>query len=384
MTIETTNHQPPALLPDIAPAPRQDTDSWVQVMAQVVRLAEHVAPTDFVPRGLRGNVPATTAAMLYGREVGLPPMTALTSIHVVDGRPGMSAEAMRSLVYAAGHEIVFDESTGAICRMRARRRASNEWTSLSWTIDMARAAGLMGKDNWKKYPRDMLIARCTTALCRMVFPDVIHGFRSTEELGDMGDSAAPPEPPRRSRTTRRHNQPAVTPQPLTGAHSGPTGDDSGFATPDIPAALPDAPDAAPSAVATDDGAAASPAPPEFAPTPTGQRAGEASNPDNADDTEDDNFITKASLRMLRRQMRELGMFGMEDHERHALVSEIVGRDDVIESSTELTRDESARLITALSVTSNLAEVYSLLDAVRAGKPLPTPEDYAGYDDPDKA
>ena len=89
----------------------QDTDSWVDVMRPVIALAERIAMTDFVPKGLRGNVAATTAAMLYGREVGLPPMTALTQTHVIEGKPAMSAEAMRALVFAAGHEIAIDEST---------------------------------------------------------------------------------------------------------------------------------------------------------------------------------------------------------------------------------------------------------------------------------
>lgn len=163
-----------------------DTDSWLNVMSDVVRLAAHIADTEFVPRGLRGSAPATAAAILYGREVGLPPMTALNMTYVVEGKPAISAEAMRALVLAAGHELEFVESTGAVCRMRARRRGSETWTELAWTLDMARAAGLLGKAVWKSYPRALLAARCSTELCRMVFPDVIHGFRSLEELEDMG------------------------------------------------------------------------------------------------------------------------------------------------------------------------------------------------------
>src|SRR6266540_5496638 len=169
-----------------------DTDSWISVVGNVAALAEKIAGTEFVPRNLRNSVPAVAAAILYGREVGLPPMTALTQTHVIEGRPSMSAEAMRALIIAGGHELAFEESTGAVCRMRARRRDSEHWTTLAWSLDMARAAGLLGKDNWKHYPRAMLVARCTADLARMVFPDVIHGFRALEETEDMasGDSPA--------------------------------------------------------------------------------------------------------------------------------------------------------------------------------------------------
>jgi hypothetical protein len=193
---------------ELLPA-RADTDSWIEVVDHVARLAQQIAGTEFVPRGLRNSVPATAAAMLYGREVGLPPMTALTQIHVIEGRPGMSAEGMRALVLAAGHELVFDESTGAVCRVRGRRVKSSKWTEVEWTIDLARRANLLRRGSaWESYPRDMLVARATTALCRMIFPDVIHGFRSIEELDDMSAApeSAPSSPP--TRVSRRSKTPA--------------------------------------------------------------------------------------------------------------------------------------------------------------------------------
>lgn len=167
------------------------TDSWVRVVVPVAELAAQVADTEFVPRGLRGSAPAVAAAILYGREVGLPPMSALAMTHVVEGRPGISAEGMRALVLQAGHELEVTEASGAMVTMRGRRRGADRWTELSWSLDMARAAGVAGKAVWQRYPRAMLLARCTTDLCRMIFPDVIHGMRSTEELDDLQDVDAP-------------------------------------------------------------------------------------------------------------------------------------------------------------------------------------------------
>lgn len=177
-----------------APVSRADTDSWTTVVGVTARLAQEIAGTEFVPRDLRGKPAAVTAAILYGREIGLPPMTALTQTHVIEGKPAASAEAMRALVLAAGHELVIVETTGSICTMRARRRGSSTWTDLSWTLDMARAAGLYGgkKDNWQKYPRAMLQARCSAELIRLVFPDVVLGMVALEEL-DVDDTETPAE-----------------------------------------------------------------------------------------------------------------------------------------------------------------------------------------------
>lgn len=203
------------------PAPAAaDVDSWVDMMRPAIELAGHVAGTDFVPRGLRDSAPAVAAAILYGREVGLPPMTALNMTHVVEGKPGISAEGMRALVLAAGHDLQVVDTTGAICTMRGRRRGSEAWTSITWTMDMARAAGVARKNVWQSYPRQMLQARCTTELCRLVFPDVIHGFRSIEELEDMRDAEpsafGAPEAPGTTvaRTRRTRKVAASSPPPL--------------------------------------------------------------------------------------------------------------------------------------------------------------------------
>ena len=103
----------PALVrarPDTLPAPF-DVRSWVELMAPAAELAKAVATTDFVPRGMRNNPAAITAAILYGDEVGVGPMQSLAKISVIDGRPFVAAETQRALVLAAGHELWVDELT---------------------------------------------------------------------------------------------------------------------------------------------------------------------------------------------------------------------------------------------------------------------------------
>ena len=87
-----------------------------QVLGDVATLSRGICGTEFVPAGLRGSMEKTTAAILYGRELGLPPMTALGSIHVIDGRAGTSAESMRALILQAGHELEIREMTTSRCR----------------------------------------------------------------------------------------------------------------------------------------------------------------------------------------------------------------------------------------------------------------------------
>lgn len=359
-----------------------DTDSWVSIVGQVAKLADHISGTEFVPKALRGSAPAVAAAILYGREVGLPPMTSLTQTHVIEGRPSMSAEAMRALVLAQGHAIEFLEATGAICRMRARRAGSDTWTELAWTIDMARAAGLLGKSNWKGYPRAMLVARCTADLCRMVFPDVIHGFRSIEEMDDLGEPdfdapepvAGPTTKVARKRTPAKKAAPASAPAPLEAGQrpermAGPPlpGED-GY---DAPVAT--APEPV-EEVAPDDGTAEQSA----ASGEDTRQATSSASSDEPEDIVDGETVEEepaanedppatggrpASAAQIRMVMGSFGRIGLTDDEsrenRLQITSELAGR--VVGSSKDLTSVEASRVIDTLARVKDLAGLVELLE-----------------------
>lgn len=163
------------------------TDGWVTVLQPVAELAQQVSSTDFVPKALRNNTAAVTAAILFGRELGMAPMHSLSGIHMVEGKPTLAAETMRAQVLAAGHELGYGEVSSSKVEVKGRRKGETSWTVLTWTLADAQRAGLANKNVWKSYPRQMLTARATAELCRLIFPDVTHGMRATEEMEDGGD-----------------------------------------------------------------------------------------------------------------------------------------------------------------------------------------------------
>lgn len=163
----------------------KDTLGHPDVLNTAHKLATQIADTDFVPKAFRRKPEAVMAALLTGRELGLGPMTALQRIHVIEGKAGLDAQGMRAQVLAAGHELWIVESTPDKCTAAGRRRGSEHVQQVTWTIQEARAAGLAGKGNWKSYPRQMLQARATAELCRLVAPDALGGLAySSEELAD--------------------------------------------------------------------------------------------------------------------------------------------------------------------------------------------------------
>lgn len=190
------------------------TNGQLDTFAQAERawpLAERLAKSpEFVPKGMLNRPEAVLAVMLRGHELTIPPMVALAQMHVVDGRVGLSAELLRALVLRAGHELWPQDISNTRVTMCARRSGTTgDPIKVTWTLDDAKTANLVGKDNWRKYPRAMLTARATAEIVRLVFPDVIGGLQAIEELWDIdGESWEEPspgelEPPAAPQTTRK-------------------------------------------------------------------------------------------------------------------------------------------------------------------------------------
>lgn len=192
-----------------------DTDSWINMLGPVGDLAGKIATTDFVPDAMKGKPAAVAAAILAGREMGVPPMTALANINVIKGKPGQSAQLMRQLILAAGHELRYTETTDTRCVVEGRRRGEENWQKVSFTADQAKKAGI----NLGGYPEDKLVARATSRLARRVFADVLGGMAYLpEEAAEISEhdlveglteapATAPAEPEKR--TARRARKPAA-------------------------------------------------------------------------------------------------------------------------------------------------------------------------------
>ena len=118
-------------------------------------------------------------------------MQSLRSVFIVKGRPAIYAETMRGLALAAGHEIVYERQDGSTCTVRGRRDGQQSWHTVTWTLDMAKHAGLTRNPLYGTRPRAMLTARATSELCRDLFADVIADFVAVEDLDGQPEDAVP-------------------------------------------------------------------------------------------------------------------------------------------------------------------------------------------------
>ena len=150
----------------------QITDAW--------RLAQYAANSSL---SKTKNAYDVMFIIQYGYELGLSAMASVRTIHVINGTPSCSGEAMLALIRRsklASEITISGDAKSARCKMV--RKDTGETYEATFTIEEAATAGLTGKENWRKFPAKMLKWRCVSECGKFLFSDVIGGLYTIEEI----------------------------------------------------------------------------------------------------------------------------------------------------------------------------------------------------------
>ncbi len=152
--------------------------TW-QVMQEQCKM---LVKTGFLPKAVDSPEKAMAIA-LQSREIGVPMMAGFRLISVIQGKPTIASELMLGLCFARipGFKFKVLEEDAEHCKVFMARPGS-EYTG-QYTISEAKAAGLLSKENWGKYPAAMLRARTISLTARVVAPDVTLGIYTPDEMG---------------------------------------------------------------------------------------------------------------------------------------------------------------------------------------------------------
>jgi hypothetical protein len=130
------------------------------------------------------NPEEAMAIMLLCQAESLHPAVAMRDYHVIQGRPALKADAMLARFQQAGGSVQWKvytdrEVTGTFSHPQGGS------LDVTWTLEQAKKIGITTKDNWAKYPRAMLRARCLSEGIRAVYPGVVVGVYTPEEVQDF-------------------------------------------------------------------------------------------------------------------------------------------------------------------------------------------------------
>ena len=164
----------------------------------MLRQADVLSQSRIIPAAYRNRSADVVAAGLAGLAFGWDLMTSLRNYHVIEGTASLRPEAMLGLVRRAGHSVTLTIENGNDGRQAVahgkRADTSDEHSAIFSQADAARA-GLAKKKNWEQYLDSMLTWRAVSALCRVLFPDVVlgAGYVPEEIGGDVDSTGAPLE-----------------------------------------------------------------------------------------------------------------------------------------------------------------------------------------------
>jgi hypothetical protein len=142
-----------------------------------------------LPAQYRGKPANLLFALEYADALGISRINALTSIHVIEGKPSASADLIAGMIRNRGHKLRITGDDQSATAQLIRLDDPDFTFEVTWTLERARTAGLLGKGgNWIKYPAAMLRSRAITEVARMGASDVLSGVIYTpEELGAVVD-----------------------------------------------------------------------------------------------------------------------------------------------------------------------------------------------------
>jgi len=135
--------------------------------------------------------------ILRGQELGLPPATSLEQVYVINGRTALGASLIAAKIKASekyDYKVKRLDDNG--CELTFYENGKEVGTSV-FTIEDAKKAGLLNRDTYQKYPRNVFFARALSNGAKWYCPDVFSGaVYVPEELEEIKDNVTIEEFPR--------------------------------------------------------------------------------------------------------------------------------------------------------------------------------------------
>jgi len=150
------------------------------------------------------NIDQAVALMCIAQAEGRHPASVAREYDIIKGKPALKADAMLSRFIETGGKIDWLELNDSICKATFTHPKGGSAT-IDWDIDRAKKAELLHKDNWKKFPRQMLRARTISEGIRTVYPTVILGIYERDEVEEFDVVKKPAEKEVNSEMTSQNN-----------------------------------------------------------------------------------------------------------------------------------------------------------------------------------
>lgn len=167
---------------------------------EMIKWAETIIESGLLPDSISEPEQVVTIVQ-YGSELGLTPHSSLNNLHVIAGRPVISASMLGALLKRAKKEwiitedfVTVDTSDGGkdkktsykfYWKSEITEKVMEAEHAITWR--QMEVAGYTTKHNWQKYPKEMMRARCLSSAVRALFPEIFLGLYTDLEINDVAE-----------------------------------------------------------------------------------------------------------------------------------------------------------------------------------------------------
>lgn len=152
------------------------------------QMAKYIGESGLCPKDFAGQPQKILVAAAMGQKLGLDVFASMQGIAVINGRPSIWGDVMRSLILAHPHcedlQETFEgegDTLTAVCVITRKGMSPYE---ARFSVQDAKDAGLWGQRTWKGFGKDMLVNRAFGRAARRRFADALNGFHVAEEMQD--------------------------------------------------------------------------------------------------------------------------------------------------------------------------------------------------------
>ena len=127
----------------------------------------------------------TLVKIIAGREQGLSPIESMTAVYILDDKICYLTKVFTAKIKKTKIlDYRVKTSTEEICTIEFYENGELLGTS-SYSIKQAAKAGLINKDNWRKYPQIMLYNRAVSMGIKLFMPQILGGVNLYEDFDEL-------------------------------------------------------------------------------------------------------------------------------------------------------------------------------------------------------
>ena len=150
------------------------------VLEKWLHYAKWAVENKVAPKNM--TVPEYFMVLQAGNDMGMDLAMIHNSLAIINGRVVMWGKEVLARAKRAGYKVKYTEKSEI--KVTVTLSKDREEHTETYTIDKAKRAWLLSRDNWMKYPEEMLTHKAVARAIDNFCPEVLGGYSMAEDMDE--------------------------------------------------------------------------------------------------------------------------------------------------------------------------------------------------------